>query len=115
MTTTFNRDDAKTCFKCNRNPPAYRLISLERFLDNAGHLEPDCMAALFCEACLKIEIDENFGALAQEKLPVGTDESAKDFLSRQIGFLVVPLNLAQKESELLIEELKGNWLDVAVN
>src|SRR6202007_3321554 len=102
MATSFNRDDVRRCFRCDRNPPSYRLVSLERFLNESGELEPDCMAALFCDDCLKLEIDDNFGALAQNRLPVGTDESAKDFLSRQIGFLVVPLALEQKESELLV-------------
>jgi len=73
------------------------------------------MAALFCEHCLKLEINDNFGALAQNELQVGADESAKDFLSRQIGFLVLPFALAQKESELLVEEIQNDWLEATVN
>jgi hypothetical protein len=115
MAVTFNRDDVKRCFRCDRNVPCYRLVSLERFLNESGELEPDCMAALFCDVCLKLEIDDNFGALAQNRLPVGTDESAKDFLSRQIGFLVVPLILERKESDLLVEEIQSNWLEAMVN
>jgi len=50
MATTFKRDDAKTCFHCGVNPPAFRLISLERFPNENGDLVPDTMAALFCES-----------------------------------------------------------------
>ena len=31
MATTFNSDDAKACFRCNSQLPAFRLISLEHF------------------------------------------------------------------------------------
>lgn len=73
------------------------------------------MAALFCEPCLKREIDENYGALAQNMIPIGSDESANDFLSRQIGFLVVPLTLRPEESDLLVDEIRSDWLEATVN
>ena len=109
MVNTFNRDDSKACFRCDSQPPTFRLISLERFPNESKELEPDCMAALFCDSCLKREIEDNFGALSQEKVPLGNDESTANFLSRQIGFAVVPLTIAKTESELLADEIAHDW------
>jgi hypothetical protein len=115
MAITFSREDAKTCFRCDSNPPSFRLISLERYPNESRELEPDCTAGLICEACLKLEINDQLDAFAQSKLPLGTGESAEAFFRRQIGFVVVPLMLDEKESELLVDEIEAEWLDVLVN
>ena len=115
MPITFSREDAKTCFGCHSNAPSFRLISLERFPNESRQFEPDCMAALFCDACLKEELDAYFDAIAQNKEPLGVDESTDGFLCRQIGFAVVPLMLGEDESKLLVEEIKTDWLEAMVN
>ena len=73
------------------------------------------MAGLFCETCLKLEINEYFDSIAQSKEPLGTDESSDGFLCRQIGFTVVPLMLSENESKLLVEEIEADWLEALVN
>jgi hypothetical protein len=73
------------------------------------------MAGLFCETCLRLEINDYFDAIAQNKEPLGSDESTEGFLSRQIGFTVVPLMLSENESNLLVEEIKAKWLETAIN
>lgn len=115
MANTFKKEDAKTCFGCDQEPPSFRLISLERFPNQSRQLEPDCIAGLFCEACLKIEINEYFKAFAQSDLPLGSDESTERCLCRQIGFAVVPLSLSVEESKLLVEEIEVDWLEATVN
>jgi hypothetical protein len=115
MATTICRDDARTCFRCDSNPPSFRLISLERFPNESRELEPDCTAGLVCEECLRNAINNHLDGFAQAKLPLGTDESAEGFLCRQIGFAVVPLILAEKESGLLVDEIESDWLDAMVN
>jgi hypothetical protein len=115
MANTFTKEDARTCFGCDRNSPSFRLISLERFPNEARQLEPDCMAGLFCEPCLKLEINEYFAAFAQSELPLGSDESTESCLCRQIGFAVVPLALSEEESKLLIEEIEADWHEAMVN
>ncbi|MGC1300123.1 MAG: hypothetical protein WA869_34285 [Alloacidobacterium sp.] len=115
MATTFTTEDAKTCFHCGINPPSFRLISLEQFPNDARELEPDCMAGLFCESCLKLEIDNYFQSFTQAKLPLGIDESTESFLSRQVGFVIVPLILSEEESKLLVDEIESDWLECTVN
>jgi len=115
MSITFNREDAKSCFRRHSVPPSFRLISLERFPNESRVFEPDCMAGLFCEACLKFEINEYFDAIAQNQEPLGSDESTEGFLCRQIGFTVVPLMLSESESKLLVEEIEADWLEAMVN
>jgi hypothetical protein len=115
MANTFTKEDARTCFGCDQNSPSFRLISLERFPNGSRQLEPDCMTGLFCEACLKLEINEYFAAFAQNNLPLGNDESTDSCLCRQIGFAVVPLALSDEESKLLVEEIEADWLEAMVN
>ena len=115
MATTFTREDAKTCFHCGINPPSFRLISLEQFPNDARELEPDCMAGLFCESCLKLEIDNYFQSFNQTKLPLGIDESTESCLSRQVGFVVVPLMLSEEECKLLVDEIETDCLACTVN
>ncbi|MGD0941026.1 MAG: hypothetical protein ABR905_15065 [Terracidiphilus sp.] len=115
MANTFTREDAKTCFGCDQKPPSFRLISLERFPNQSRELEPDCMTGLFCETCLKLEINEYFAAFAQNNIPLGSDESTERCLCRQVGFAVVPLMFSREEAKLLIDELDTDWLASAVN
>lgn len=115
MATTISRDDAKACFRCDLNPPSFRLISLERYPNECRELQPDCNAGLFCERCLRIVINDHIDAFAQSKLPLGTDESTDRFIRRQVGFVVVPLMLDEKESELLVDEIETEWLEAVVN
>jgi hypothetical protein len=115
MANTFTREDAGTCFACDQELPSFRLISLERFPNQSRDLEPDCLTGLFCEACLKLEINEYFAAFAQTSLPLGSDESTERCLCRQIGFTVVPLALSAEESKLLVEEIEVDWLEATVN
>lgn len=115
MANTFTREDARTCFGCDQELPSFRLISLERFPNQSRELEPDCMTGLFCEACLKLEINEYFAAFAQINLPLEGDESTERCLCRQIGFAVVPLMFSQEEVKLLINELEADWLESVVN
>lgn len=76
---------------------------------------PDSMAGLFCESCLKLEINNYYQSFAQAKLPLGLDESPEGFLCRQIGFVVVPLMLTENESKLLVDEIESDWLEAVVN
>jgi hypothetical protein len=115
MATTFTREDATTCFRCDSKPPSFRLISLESFPTEDGALEPDCLAGLFCEECLRIEVDGLCESFAQSRIPLGADESSKGFLARQIGFIVVPILFSQRESELMFEELATDGIETAVN
>lgn len=73
------------------------------------------MTGLFCERCLKLELNEYFDAIPQSNEPLGIDESTEGFLCRQIGFTVVPLMLAERESRLLVEEIESDWHEVLVN
>ena len=100
MATTFSTDEARTCFRCDLNPPSFRLISLERYPNESRELEPDCNAGLFCEKCLRIVINDRLGALAESKRPLGMDESAEAFLCRQNWTSCNPVLLDEKESEL---------------
>ena len=115
MTIVITKDEARTCFGCDENPPSFRLISLERFPNESRHLELDCMAGLFCDVCLRREIDNYLAAFPQNSLPLGNDESTERCLCRQIGFAVVPITLNEKESALLAREIEGNWREVIVN
>jgi hypothetical protein len=76
MATTFSRDNARTCFRCDTHPPLFRLISLERYPNESRELEPDCNASLFCEECLRITINDYLDSFGQNKLPLGIEESA---------------------------------------
>jgi hypothetical protein len=115
MANTFSREDARTCFRCDSNPPSFRLISLERFPNESRDLEPDCMTGLFCKACLQLKVQDFFDAFTQSEAPLGIDESCESFLCRQIGFTVVPLMLSVDESKLLVEEIEVDWLEAMVN
>jgi hypothetical protein len=115
MATTFTQDDARTCFHCSINPPAFRLISLERFPNEIGDLVPDTLAGLFCESCLRLEIENYYDSFGQAKLPFGKDESPDGFLCRQIGFAVVPLLFGEEEAKIMIDELNSDWLECAVD
>lgn len=80
-----------------------------------GGLEPDCPAGLFCEECLRIEVDGFFESFAESRIPLGTDESPASFLARQIGLIVVPLQFGRADSELLSEELATDPIETTVN
>jgi len=115
MATTITRDDARTCFHCSLNPPVFRVISLEQFPNEIGDLVPDTLVGLFCEPCLKLEIESYYAAFEQAKLPFGKDESPNGFLCRQIGFAVVPLIFGDEETKVMIDELNSEWLECAVH
>jgi hypothetical protein len=72
------------------------------------------MAGLFCESCLRLEIEEYYDAFGQAKIPLGEDESPKGFFCRQVGFAVVPLTLSKEEADVLVDELDTDWLECAV-
>ena len=76
---------------------------------------PDSLVGLFCESCLRLEIDGFHDAFAQTKIALGSDESPDGFFCRQIGFAVVPLMFSKEEAEVLIGELDTDWLERAVN
>jgi hypothetical protein len=111
----FKREDAKTCFRCQVNPPQFRLISLEKLPTEDGALEPDCLIELLCPGCLRLEIDDSYEAFAQSSIPVGANETPDVRVCRQIGFAVVPLMFSERESQLLIDELRSNVFETAVN
>jgi hypothetical protein len=115
MATTFTQDDARTCFHCSVNRPVFRVISLERFPNEIGDLVPDTLAGLFCESCLRLDIESYYDAFEQAKLPFGKDESPNGFLCRQIGFAVVPLMFGEEEAKIMIDELNSDWLECAVD
>jgi hypothetical protein len=114
MATTFTREDAQTCFRCDINPPSFRLISLERVPSDDG-LIPECMVTLLCQDCLRFELDDFHEALNQTSIPFGEDATEESFLCRQIGVLVVPLAVSYNESRLLVEELQTDGLECVVN
>jgi hypothetical protein len=105
MATIINREDSKTCFNCDSKPPLFRLISLEKFLTENGSLEPDCLVGLFCESCLRLQIEDLFAGFSQSKTPVSPNETPDRCLCRQVGFVVVPIEFGHTESQLLIDEL----------
>ena len=115
MATKINREDAKTCFECDSRPPSYRLISLETFLMEDGSLEPDCLIGLFCEACLRLQIDDLLVELSQTKAPAGSNETPDSSICRQVGFVVVPIKFSERESQLLIDELGVENCETIVN
>ena len=105
MATIINREDSKTCFNCDSKPPLFRLISLEKFLTENGNLEPDCLVGLFCESCLRLQIEDLFAGFSQSERPVSPNETPDSCFCRQVGFVVVPIEFGERESQLLIEEL----------
>ena len=115
MATTFTQDDAKPCFHCSVNAPVFRLISLEQFPDEKRDLVPDIMAGLFCESCLRFEIESYYDAFEQAKTPLGENESPDGFFCRQVGFAVVPMTLSHEEAQVLIDEFDTDWLECEVN
>jgi hypothetical protein len=115
VTTKFNREDSKTCFRCDSNPPSFRLLSIQKTPTGNAHLETDCFIALICQSCLRPEIEDLRQGLALSSTPVGDDESPNRCLCRQVGFAIVPLLFSQRESELLIDELGTDCLEVTVN
>jgi len=80
-----------------------------------GSLEPDCFVELLCTSCLRLEIGDFYEGFAQSSIPLGADESPDVCLFRQIGFAVVPLMLSDRESQLLIDELRIDGFEMAVN
>jgi hypothetical protein len=91
------------------------VISLERFPNETGDLVPDTLAGLFCEDCLRLEIENYYDSFRQAKLPLSKDESPDGFLCRQIGFAVVPLVFGEEEAKAMIDEFNSDWLECAVN
>lgn len=106
MAIKIKGEDAKTCFRCQSNPPQFRLISLQNLPTDGGSLEPDCLVELLCTNCLRPEIDDLYEALPQSNLPLGEDESPEICVTRQIGFAVVPVLFRELEAQLLIGELR---------
>lgn len=115
MAIKFKREDARVCFRCQVNPPQFRLISLEKLPTAGGTLEPDCLVELLCPGCLRLEIDDFYEAFTQSCIPVGADETPDVRVCRQIGFAVVPLMFSERESQLLIDELRTNGFETAEN
>ncbi len=115
MARKFKREEAKTCFRCQSYSASFRLISLVKLPNENRTLEPNCLVELLCKSCLKFEIDDLYEGLAQSSIPVGVDESPDVCLSRQIGFAVVPLTFSERESQLLIDELRTNGVESVVN
>jgi hypothetical protein len=70
---------------------------------------------LFCDAFLKLEINDCFGAFTLDNFPPEGDVSCEGFPCRQAGFSLVHLMLSKEESELLVEEIKSAWLAAMVN
>lgn len=62
-----------------------------------------------------MELSDLCDGFAQLKIPVGVDESTEICRCRQIGFAVIPLLFSKQESDLLIDELGTDAIDVAVN
>jgi hypothetical protein len=91
------------------------VISLERFPNEIGDFVPDTMAGLFCESCLRLELENYYESFRQANQPLGEDQSPDGFLCRQIGFAVVPLVFSQEEAKVMIDELNSDWLECAVN
>jgi hypothetical protein len=91
------------------------LISVQKFPTEGGSFEPDCLVELLCTSCLRLEIDDLYEALPQANIPLGTDESPVRCVSRQIGFAVVPIILSERESQLLIEELREYGFNVTAD
>ena len=110
MPVRFIRDDRRSCFRCNACSPSFRWIALERYPNDFGDLEPACAVGLFCESCIRQEIDDYFESFAQNAQPVGADETSHEYLSRELGFAVLPLMLSGKESKLLAEEINSDSL-----
>lgn len=115
MAIKFKREDAKACFRCQVNPPQFRLISLEKHPTEGGTLEPDCMVELLCPSCLRLEIDDFYEGFDQSSIPVGADETPDVHTRRQIGFAVVPITFSELESGLLIDELRTSGFETEVN
>jgi len=115
VTKKFNREDSRTCFRCDSNPPSFRIISIEKTPTDDGNLEPDCLVALICQSCLRPEIEDLCNEFAQSSSPVSVDESPERCLCRQVAFAVVPLMFSQRESELLVDELGTDGLEMVLN
>lgn len=115
MAIKFKEEDAKTCFRCQVNPPQFRLISLAKLPTEGGTLEPACLVELLCPSCLRLEMDDLCEAFAQSRIPVEADETPDVCVSRQIGFSVVPLMFSERESQLLIDELRTNGFETEMN
>jgi hypothetical protein len=115
MAIKFKREDAKTCFRCHSKPPQFRLISLEKLPTEDGILKPDCLVELLCPSCLRLEVDDFHEGFAQSSIPLGAGETPDVLVCRQIGFAVVPLIFSERESQLLIDELRADGSDMEVN
>ena len=114
MAIKFEQEYAKTCFRCQVNPPQFRLISIANLPTEGGALEPACLVELLCPSCLPLEIEDSCEALAQSSIPLGADETPDVFVCRQLGFVVVPLMFGERESQLLKDALRTNGFELAV-
>jgi hypothetical protein len=103
------------CFRCQVNPPQSRLISLEKLPTEFGTLELDCLVELLCPSCLRLAIDDFCEGFAQSSIPVGANETPDFHTRRQIGCAVVPITLSERESGLLIDELRTNGFETVAN
>lgn len=115
VTTKYAQEDARTCFRCDVNPPSFRLISLEKTPTEDDDLEPDCVVSLICQSCLRPEMDDLCNGFAQSALPVTSNESPSRCLCRQVGFAILPLTFRQRESGLLIDELNVDCIESATS
>lgn len=115
MATRFCRDDSQSCFRCNASAPSFRWIALERYPNEEHNLESACVVGLFCESCIKLEINDYFDSFAQNSEPVGPDETSEEYLSREFSFAVLPLMLSEIESSLLAHEIVSDSMKTAIN
>jgi hypothetical protein len=106
---------ARSCFRCNACSPLFRRIALERYPNEQRVLEPACAVGLFCEACIKLEINDYFESFAQNGEAVGHDETSEEYLCRELGFAVLPLMLSGKEKGLFAEEIISDPFKSLVN
>jgi hypothetical protein len=73
------------------------------------------LVELLCPSCLRLEVDDFHEGFAQSSIPLGAGETPDVLVCRQIGFAVVPLIFSERESQLLIDELRADGFDMEVN
>ena len=85
MAIKFEQEYATTCFRCQVNPPQFRLISIANLPTEGGALEPACLVELLCPSCLRLEIEDSCEALAQSSIPLGADETRMSLFAGKLG------------------------------
>ncbi|PSH02847.1 MAG: hypothetical protein CXZ00_15250 [Acidobacteria bacterium] len=105
MTTSFDKDDIKTCFGLDcKNPPEFRLVTLDGEVTYAdGQLtEPEVGVTLLCRRCAIDIVEHNLAEL---------DDSIQSDVPT-LGFMLLPMRIDPEIAQDLRDEITPElWTD----